>query len=154
MSVHGTLVACFSCCCFHHVSPIRAGPAARLVHHTLEIQRGLWKMLISWSVADLFDKLYGILLLLVHAIGVFMWTGVKVLDCCNSVDAISPAGPWMADAECAQGSTGLMNWKLSATILGNLIGGLGVQHPEGAGALNRIPGEWSQLEAARAQGKC
>lgn len=36
--------------------------------------------------------------------------------------------------------------------MGNLVGGLGVQHPEDAGALNRLLREWSQPEAATAQG--
>lgn len=155
MSVHGTLVACFSCCCFHHMSLIRAGPAARLVLDTLEIQSSLWKMFISWSVADLFDKLYGILFFLVLSVGVFMWARVKVLDCCNSVDVISPAGPWMANAECAQDSTGLIDWKLSGHCLGKLNwwswcstfrGCWGTEQPW------RLPREWSQPKAAIAQG--
>lgn len=148
MSVHGTLVACFNCCCFYHVSPFRAGPVARLVLDTLKIQIRIWKMFIRWSVADLFDKLYSMLFFLVHSVAISMWTGVKVLDCCSWVNEISPGGPWMAGAACARNSTGLINWKLSGHCLGKLNrwswcstlrGYWGTQR-----VLNRLPGEWSQ----------
>lgn len=32
-----------------------------------------------------------------------------MLDCCHSIDVMSLAGPWMANAARGQGSTGLIN---------------------------------------------